>query len=143
MEKSSKFTYILAILLTVALAAGWIIAPEKQFEQQLQRETAEQKTPDVTVNNYPTQDRVEYVLQCIEKHGGLRYETLYPCICKVDKLASLMTFDEYTQAKTFTFLRRTPGEKGGVFRDPPQAKELRKKLKETDQLAEDSCFVKM
>lgn len=102
--------------------------------------TAEQGvTP---INDFPTQDRVEYVLGCIEKRGGLRYETLYPCICSIDKIASKMTYKEYAEAKTFTFLRRTPGEKGAVFRDPPQAKILREKLKEAQQFAEDSCFVK-
>ena len=133
MEKVRKLSLILPILLAVALA-GCSTSPEKQPE--------EADTTEI-INDFPTQDRVEYVLQCIEKHGGLRYETLYPCICKVDKLAFVMTFDEYTQARTFTFLRRTPGEKGGVFRDPPHAKELRKKLKDADKFAEDSCFVKM
>ncbi len=133
MGKIRKLLFILPILLAVVLA-GCSTSPEKQPE--------EADTTEI-INDFPTQDRVEYVLQCIEKHGGLRYETLYPCICKVDKIASVMRFDEYTQARTFTFLRRTPGEKGGVFRDPPHAKELRKKLKDADKFAEDSCFVKM
>ncbi|MGR9072907.1 MAG: hypothetical protein ACU833_07590 [Gammaproteobacteria bacterium] len=94
------------------------------------------------VNDFPTQDRVEYVYECVEKHGGLRYETLYPCICSIDKIATKMTYKEYAQAKTFNFLRRTPGEKGAIFRDPPQAKILRQKMEEAQKFAEDSCFVK-
>ncbi len=95
------------------------------------------------INDFPTQERVEYVLECVAKHGGLRYETLYPCICSADKLASKMRYKEYNEAKTFTYLRSTPGEKGGIFRDPPQAKQLRKKLKEAQKFAEESCFVQM
>jgi len=39
-------------------------------------------------------------------------------------------------------LRSTPGEAGGVFRDPKQAKDLRKVLKEAEAYAERQCFVK-
>ena len=108
--------------------------------------TVEQPSPEQDeklVNDFPTQDRVEYVLQCVEKEGGLKYETLYPCICKIDKIAEKMSFAEYTEARTFTFLRRTPGEKGGVFRDPPQAKELRQRLKDAEKYADSNCFVRM
>ena len=94
------------------------------------------------INDYPTQTRVEFVLQCIEKEGGLRYETLYPCICSIDKIASQMTHDEYDQALTFTFMRRTPGENGSIFRDPPRAKQLRKKLKDAKKFADNRCFVR-
>ena len=54
-----------------------------------------------------------------------------------------MSFAEYTEARTFTFLRRTPGEKGGVFRDPPQAEKLRQQLKEVEKQADSKCFVRM
>lgn len=94
------------------------------------------------IGQYSTQDRVNFVLQCIKKNGGLRYETLYACVCSIDKIATKMTFDEYTEAQTFTFLRRMPGENGAVFRDPPKAKALRKQLKEAKALAKNSCFVK-
>lgn len=93
------------------------------------------------IDQYPTQDRVEFALQCIEKNGGLRYETLYACVCRIDTIATQMTFKEYTEAMTFTFLRRTPGENGAVFRDPPKAKALRKQLKEAKALAKKSCFI--
>jgi len=93
-------------------------------------------------NDFPTQERVEYVLTCIEKKGGLKYETLYPCICKIDKIAEKMRYDEYTQARTFNFMRSTPGEKGAIFRDPPQSKQLRKLLEEAENYAESSCYSK-
>ncbi|MDP7536411.1 MAG: hypothetical protein QF470_01075 [Methylococcales bacterium] len=100
-----------------------------------------QSKPQV-INDYPTQTRVEFVLQCIEKEGGLRYETLYPCVCSIDKIATQMSHDEYDQALTFTFMRRTPGENGGVFRDPANAKKLRKKLKDAKKFANNRCFVR-
>ncbi len=102
-------------------------------------------SPEQTVtyiNEYPTQERVEYVLNCIAKHGGLSYITKYACSCKIDKIAEKLTYKEYEEARTFTFMRSTPGEKGGVFRDPAQAKDLRTRLKEAEQRAEKLCFVK-
>ena len=123
---------LIPALLAAAIIAGCTATTEKP-------ETEEARF----VRDFPTQDRVEYVLACIEKKGGLRYETLYPCICKIDKIAEKMSYKDYAQAKTFTYLRRTPGEKGGIFRDPPQAKKLRKQLKDAEQYAEDSCVVKM
>jgi hypothetical protein len=98
--------------------------------------------PAARVNDFPTRDRVEYVLNCVAKHGGLTYITQYACGCKIDKIAEKMTFAEYEAANTFTYLRSTPGEAGGVFRDPQQSKDLRKLLKEAEEYAEKQCFVK-
>lgn len=95
-----------------------------------------------TINDYPTQTRVEYVLQCMQKHGGQHYDTLYPCVCVIDKLATKLSHEEFEQAKTFGYLRSLPGEAGGIFRDPPKAKELKKRLEEAEQFAESTCFVK-
>lgn len=94
------------------------------------------------INDYPTRDRVEYVLNCVAQHGGLTYITQYACGCKIDKIAEKLTFSEYEAAKTFSYLKSTPGDGGGVFRDPAQSKDLRAKLKEAEAFAEKNCFVK-
>lgn len=101
-----------------------------------------EEDPIPFVNDYPTQARIEYVLNCVAKHGGLTYITKYACGCKIDKIAGKLSFKEYAEARTFTFLRSTPGEKGGIFRDPALAKDLRTRLKEAEEYAEKSCFVK-
>lgn len=106
--------------------------------------TSTEPSPEVTaMHSYPTRDRVEYVFNCIAKHGGnLDYVTQYACGCKIDKIAEKLSFAEYEAASTFTMLRSTPGEKGAVFRDPAQSKDLRALLKEAEAQAESSCFVK-
>ncbi|MFK5947994.1 MAG: hypothetical protein QM500_04380 [Methylococcales bacterium] len=107
--------------------------------------TSEQAITTVTKNDFPTRDRVEYVFNCIAKHGGLNgskaFINQYACGCKIDKIAEKMTFKEYESAKTFSYLKKTPGEKGAVFRDPKQSKDLRTLLKEADKYAESQCFV--
>lgn len=99
-------------------------------------------TDTVQVNDFPTRDRVEYVLNCVAQHGGLTFINQYACGCKIDKIAEKMRFAEYEAAKTFSLLKSTPGEAGGVFRDPKQSKDLRKQMKDAEAYAEKNCFVK-
>jgi len=131
--KNTNRLSILSIAL-VAVISGCTGTPEKPIEQVAE--------PAPFVSDYPTRDRVEYVLNCVAQHGGLTYITQYACGCKVDKIAEKLKFSEYEAAKTYTYLRSTPGESGGVFRDPAQSKDLRKRLKEAEEYAEKNCFVK-
>lgn len=93
-------------------------------------------------NDFPTQARVEFVLSCMDERGGQSYNSLYPCVCAVDKIASKMSHREYTAAQTLSFLYSTPGERGGFFRDA--APSSRKRIKAFQALraeAEAACFV--
>jgi hypothetical protein len=135
---SMKNKYILSILSLCLYAAitGCTTTSEKTVEQA-------PVEPTSLVNDYPTRDRVEYVLNCVAQHGGLTYITQYACGCKIDKIAEKLTFSEYEAAKTFTYLSKgQTGDAGAVFRDPAQSKNLRKQLKEAEAYAEKSCFVK-
>ena len=105
--------------------------------------TQEKNEQEVTyINEYPTRDRVDYVLQCVAKHGGLTYINQYACGCKIDKIAEKLTFAEFEAATTYGFMRKTPGEKGAAFRDPKESKSLKKRLQEAEEYAEKMCFVK-
>ena len=92
-------------------------------------------------NDFPTQARVEYVLRCMDSHGGQKYEVLYSCICIIDKIAEKIAYDEYAEGEVFAQLRTTPGERGGVFRDPERAGLLTQKISDITEVAENSCFV--
>jgi len=93
-------------------------------------------------NDWPTQARVEYVFQCMREHGGQTYDNLYHCSCKADEVARRLNYQTYSEALVFKNLKSMPGERGGVFRDPPQSKILRDKLKQAEREAERHCFVK-
>ncbi|WKJ91374.1 hypothetical protein QZJ86_04385 [Methylomonas montana] len=110
-------------------------------QENAKPETAESE-PAALVNDYPTRDRVDYVLECVAKHGGLTYINQYACGCKIDKIAEKLSFEEYESARTFTQMQKTPGEAGAAFRDPKQSKDLRTRLKDADAEAEKACFVK-
>jgi hypothetical protein len=93
-------------------------------------------------NDFPTLTRVEYVMQCMQEHGGQNYDNMYHCVCAIDAIASMMSREDYDQAQTFTNLFGLAGERGGEFRDPPESERLRKKLKESKAAANESCFPK-
>ena len=133
-----KIISLSALVLSTILATGCSTLSEKKSD-----DLASIDTETVVMSDYPTRDRVEYVFNCIAKHGGkLDYVTQYACGCKIDKIAEKLTFSEYEAASTFTRLRSTPGENGAVFRDPKHSKDLRTRLKEAEAYAESSCFIK-
>lgn len=121
-------TLVAALLLTILSACS--TTPEKQSQIKTH------------LNEYPTRDRVDFVLQCVAKHGGLSYINQYACGCKIDKIAEKLTFAEFEMATTYGFMRKTPGEGGAAFRDPETSKKLGKRLKEAEEYAEKMCFVK-
>lgn len=130
-------TKVLLSIFTFALittVTGCSTVTEKPVEQPV--------TEKNLSNDFPTRDRVEYVLNCVAQHGGLSYINQYACGCKIDKIAEKLNFAEYEAAKTFSYLKNIPGESGGVFRDPSQSKDLRTRLKEAEEYAEKNCFVK-
>ena len=132
-----KIISLSALTLSTMLGAGCSTLSDKQSV-----EIESTDTEIVVMNDYPTRDRVEYVFNCIAKHGGrLDYVIQYACGCKIDKIAEKLTFAEYEAATTFTMLRSTPGENGAVFRDPQHSKDLRARLKKAETYAESSCFV--
>ena len=129
--KSTSFLFGFAL---VGIISGCATAPEKP---------AEQAEPAPFVNDYPTRDRVDYVLNCVAQHGGLTYISQYACGCKIDKIAEKLSFAEYEAARTFTYLTKgQTGDAAAAMRDPAQSKDLRKRLKDAEQYAEKSCFVK-
>ena len=95
-----------------------------------------------TANDFPTQARVEFVLACMGERGSQSYDTLYPCICMIDRIASRIAYQEYTAAETLSFLYGTPGERGGMFRDAaPQSRKRIKAFRTLRREAEAACFV--
>jgi len=75
---------------------------------------------------YPTVDRVEYVLECMQKNGG-KQEFLYKCACVIDEIAQKYAYDDFVEASTAARYQSLGGERGGVFRDPPQVREMGKR----------------
>jgi hypothetical protein len=93
---------------------------------------------DSPVHDYPTVARVEYVQECISKHGG-KLESLYQCSCAIDRIANSLTYDEFVEAGTYARYSSLPGEGGGIFRDSDTARQMAKRYRETEAEANRSC----
>ena len=92
-------------------------------------------------NDFPTLERVDHVLTCMRTNGGQTINNLYACACEVDIIAQQISFDEFTEARTFEIYKRMPGEKGSLFRDDERAKTIVGKLEQVRGDARKRCFI--
>ncbi|MDD1781586.1 hypothetical protein LRP49_10315 [Enterovibrio sp. ZSDZ35] len=95
----------------------------------------------VSANDFPTVERVKFVQECMALKGGPNYVNMYGCSCVIDKIASEMTFDEYTYADAFVRLKNMRGERGGYFRSSKDSRTARKGYLTIKEDAEHQCFV--
>jgi len=93
---------------------------------------------DSPVHDYPTVARVEFVQDCIARHGG-KLENLYQCSCAIDRIANSLSYDDFVEASTYAKYATLPGEGGGIFRDSDTAKQMAKRYRETEAEAYRSC----
>jgi hypothetical protein len=92
-------------------------------------------------NNFPTTDRVEYVLECMKNNGG-KQEYLYKCSCAIDRIAQQLPYEEYVEASTALRYQSLGGERGAVFRDPDDVKKIAKKYKTIQSDANKACHLR-
>lgn len=93
----------------------------------------------VTANDYPTRDRVEYVLNCLQDLGRNSMDDLQTCSCRIDSVASSMSFETYGWAVTYNRNKRMTGEKGSVFRDNKAGIRFSKDLAAYEETAKGQC----
>lgn len=98
-------------------------------------------TTTAFANDYPTLERVDSVMTCMQQHGGQTVENLYSCSCQIDVIASMVPFDIWDEARTFEQFRGMPGEKGGLFRDSARSDEVVPQLENARKEAEKRCFI--
>jgi hypothetical protein len=91
-------------------------------------------------NDFPTSGRVEYVLECMQKHEG-KYEYLYKCSCVIDRIAKEMRYEEYVAMSTALRNQTLAGERGALFRDPVPVKDMASKYRALQASADKACYV--
>ncbi|HUN92491.1 MAG TPA: hypothetical protein VMU33_10565 [Burkholderiaceae bacterium] len=106
----------------VALALGLVVAPA------------------VMADEFPTSDRVEYVLECMYRHGGAQ-ALLYKCSCAIDNIAKQYSYDDYVAASTTTRSQGLPADQGGVFRDDAGNRQIATKYRKVQDDALRACGV--
>ena len=91
-------------------------------------------------NDFPTTDRVEYVMECMMNHQG-KQEYLYKCSCTIDRIAQAVGYDEYVEISTALRHQTLSGERGAEFRDPKDVKAMANKYKALQDDARKACFM--
>lgn len=90
------------------------------------------------VHDYPTLARVEFVQECMARHGS-KGASLYQCSCAIDRIANRLSYDDFVEASTFAKYATLPGDGGAIFRDSEQAQKLAKMYRQTEADAYRSC----
>lgn len=91
-------------------------------------------------HDYPTSGRVEFVLECMQRNAG-KQEFLYKCACLIDQIAQKYSYDDFVEAATAARYQSLGGERGGLFRDPPQTREAAKRYLQVQGEAMKRCNV--
>jgi hypothetical protein len=90
--------------------------------------------------DYPTADRVQYVLECMYRNGGSSVY-VYKCSCVIDSIAQKYNYDEFIDASTIARYQTMPGEGMGLFRDAPEERAAAKRYREVEADAKKLCSV--
>ena len=77
-------------------------------------------------NDFPTTERVSFVLECMREHPGAEFEMSSKCSCALDAIASEVSFDEYRTMHTAALANTISGERGGYYRGKHWRGEVRK-----------------
>ncbi|EKS67424.1 MULTISPECIES: hypothetical protein [Caballeronia] len=95
--------------------------------------------PPAKTHDYPTEGRVEYVLGCMDDNGH-DFANVYKCSCAIDKIAKVLTYDDYVEQSTFSKYATLGGEGGAEFR-VDRAKAQTKKYRELQRDAYKACGI--
>jgi hypothetical protein len=87
--------------------------------------------PAAFAYDYPTADRVQYVLECMYRNGGSSV-FVYKCSCVVDSIAQKFTYDEFVDSSTIARYQGMPGEGMGLFRDAPEERAAAKRYRDVE-----------
>ena len=109
-------------------AARWLAAPAFLFAAA------------AAAHDYPTATRADYVLGCMASNGNTRV-ALEKCSCALDAIAERVPFPLYEEAETALRMQAVPmGERGAIFRDPPDVRGAIEALRDAQAEATLRCF---
>ena len=92
-------------------------------------------------NDYPTTDRVVFVMACMRDHPGNHYEMINKCSCAIDAIARELPFESYTSMSTALNANTIGGERGGYIRDTELLQGDIRKFRQLTTKAKKGCFI--
>ena len=90
---------------------------------------------------YPTDTTIHYVFECMAALGGQTDQNLYTCSCRYDSIREVVSFDDYSDGRTYERNKAMPGKKGGFFRDNERGEGLYNVLVKVREQAGEQCIV--
>lgn len=97
--------------------------------------------PWVQANDFPTQARVEYVLDCMRESKRPPQETMYKCSCAIDAIAGSVDYATWVDLSTVANATTIAGERGGVLRDMKDGRKTIATYRELQDVARKRCFL--
>jgi lysyl-tRNA synthetase class II len=91
------------------------------------------------LNDYPTEARADYVFGCMAANGQTR-EMLGKCSCSIDRIASILPYENYVEAETVLSLQQVGGEMMSIFKTAQMAQGMVAELRRAQAEAEILCF---
>jgi hypothetical protein len=99
-------------------------------------------SPLCQANDFPTADRVEFVLECMRDHTGGQFELLNKCSCTIDRLAEQYKYDDFVEAQTMSKSVTIAGERGSTMRDNEDAQKEARRYRASVTEAGHACFLR-
>jgi hypothetical protein len=96
--------------------------------------------PKAKMNNYPTLDRVQYVLECARDYPDkVNQEMIYKCSCAIDEIAKKISYDGFINAWTSSKAVTIAGERGAI-REHQMVKAMVKQYQDVKANAQKICL---
>jgi hypothetical protein len=92
-------------------------------------------------NDFPTQARVEFVLNCMRTSKAPQQETMYKCSCAIDAIATKVNYETWVELSTVANATTIAGERGGAMRDLKDGRKMIASFRELQDNAKKSCFL--
>ena len=92
-------------------------------------------------NGYPTVDRVEYVITCMNDTPGPRHEIMYKCSCAIDAIAKSISHEEFIEKTTISNALSIGGERGEVMRGFVGGRKTARSFRKVQAEARKACFL--
>ena len=92
-------------------------------------------------NDFPTQARVEFVLDCMRTSKVSQQESMYKCSCAIDTIAAKVDYATWVELSTVANATTMAGERGGVMRDLKDGRKIIASFRELQADAKKHCFL--
>ena len=101
---------------------------------------AKTKVAKPKANNYPTLDRVQYVLECVQNYPDkVRQEMVYKCSCAIDEIAKKISYDDFINDWTASKAITIAGDRGAI-REHQMVKGMVKQFNDVQGSAQKTCL---